>query len=76
MPRSTKRTILGGHRGWLAPAAGYGMGCARGNESFFCNHWRFFWRQGGGWYVATLHNFGPQTPKFLSRLIAELGQAR
>jgi hypothetical protein len=72
MPRSARKAVLGGRRGWLAPAAGYGLGCARGDESFFCNHWRFFWRQSGDWYVATLHHFGRQTPRLLSRLIAEL----
>jgi hypothetical protein len=72
MPRAAKRATLGGRRGWLAPAAGYGLGCAAGNESFFCNHWRFFWRRRGSWYVATLHHFGPDTSKLLSRLIADL----
>ncbi len=75
MPRTVMRATLGGHRGLLAPAAGYGLGCGSGNESFFCNHWRFFWRQWGSWYVATLHHFGPETPKLLSRLIAELRPA-
>jgi hypothetical protein len=76
MPRSVKQANLGGHHGWLAPAAGYAFGCASGDESFFCNHWRFFWRRRGSWYVATLHHFGPETPRLLSRLVAELRPVR
>jgi hypothetical protein len=76
IPRTAKRATLGGRRGLLAPANGYAFGCANGTQQFFCNHWRFFWRQRGGWYVATLHHFGPDTRKLLFRLIAELRPRR
>jgi hypothetical protein len=40
---------------------------------YFCNHVRFRWKQGGSWFVATLHSFGNrETTALLGRLIRKL----
>jgi YVTN family beta-propeller protein len=60
--------VLGGRRGRLLPASStsyYGP--------YFGNHVRFFFRERGVAYVATLHTFGNrETTALLGRLIAEL----
>jgi hypothetical protein len=78
MPAKIRPVLLGGHRGLLAPAGGYGLyDCGTGNGAvFFCNHWRFYWHQHGSWYVATLHHFGPQSRQLLGRLLRELRPVR
>jgi hypothetical protein len=73
-PETARPAFLGGHHGDLAPASGAGMACGAGYAGvYFCNHVRFRWKQGGTWYVATLHNFGNrQTTALLDRIIREL----
>jgi hypothetical protein len=73
-PDTTRPATLGGRRGDLAAAAGAGLACGAGNAGvYFCNHVRFRWKQGGSWYVATLHSFGNRaTTALLGRLIREL----
>jgi hypothetical protein len=73
-PDTARPARLGGHHGDLAPATGAGLACGAGNAGvYFCNHVRFRWRQGGSWFVASLHGFGNrETTVLLSRLIREL----
>ena len=74
MAAHVERAPLGGRSGLLAAAAGYGLGC---DGPFFCNHLRFYWRERGSWYVATLHHFGvPETRTLLDRLVRELRPVR
>jgi len=75
VPTGARPATLGGKRGLLVDAAGYGMACgARARGVYFCNHTRFAWRQSGTWYIATLHYFGyRETRALLGRLIRELG---
>jgi hypothetical protein len=70
--------VLGGKRGLLSDAAGYGLACGAGNRGiYFCNHTAFAWRQNGTWYIATLHYFGKRATRLLlGRLIHELGPTR
>jgi len=73
--RSTVATV-GGHRGDLAVASGFGMACGQGNAGvWFCNHVRFRWQQAGTWFVATVHRYG--TPReaetLLGRIIRTIG---
>lgn len=73
VPDGARPARVGGRRGLLAPAYGYGMGCGSGNRGvYFCNHVRFAWRQSGTWYVATLHTFGSGTQALLDRLVRVL----
>jgi YVTN family beta-propeller protein len=61
-------TLLGGRRGRLLPASGSSYG-----GLYFGNHLRFFFRERGLDYVATLHTFGNrETTALLGRLIREL----
>lgn len=73
-PDTARPATLGGRQGDLAPAAGAGLACGAGNAGvYFCNHVRFRWKQGGSWFVATLHSFGNrETTALLGRLIREL----
>jgi hypothetical protein len=73
-PDTARRATLSGRKGDLAPAAGAGMACGAGNAGlYFCNHVRFRWKQGGSWFVATLHSFGNrETTALLGRIIREL----
>ena len=77
-PASARPATLGGHRGDLVPATGAGLACGAGNAgAYYCNHVRFRWKQGGSWYVATLHNFGNrQTAALLDRIVRELRPIR
>jgi hypothetical protein len=73
-PATAQPAAVGGLQGDLAPATGAGLGCGAGNAAaYFCNHVRFRWKQGGSWFVATLHSFGNrETTALLGRLIREL----
>jgi hypothetical protein len=73
-PDTARPATLGGRKGDLAPAASAGLACGAGNAGvYFCNHVRFRWKQGGSWFVATLHSFGnAETTVLLGRLIREL----
>jgi hypothetical protein len=73
-PDTARPAAVGGLQGDLAAATGAGLGCGAGNAgAYFCNHVRFRWKQGGSWFVATLHNFGNrETTALLGRLIREL----
>ncbi len=66
--RGARPALLGGRHGRLLPASGsYYAG------PYFGNHVRFFFRERGVDYVATLHTFGNrETTALLGRLIAEL----
>jgi YVTN family beta-propeller protein len=60
--------VLGGKSGRLLPASG-----SFNSGPYFVNHVRFFFRERGVSYVATLHNFGNrETTALLGRLIAQL----
>jgi YVTN family beta-propeller protein len=60
--------VLGGKSGRLLPASSSSYG-----GPYFGNHVRFFFRDRGVSYVATLHSFGnAATTALLGRLIAEL----
>jgi YVTN family beta-propeller protein len=70
-PPGTRPAVLGGRRGRLLPASSAGYG-----GPYFGNHVRFFFREHGVRYVATLHSFGNrETTALLGRLIAELRPA-
>jgi hypothetical protein len=73
-PNTARPATLGGHQGDLALATGAGLACGAGKAGvYFCNHVRFRWKQGGSWFVATLHSFGNrETTLLLGRLIREL----
>lgn len=73
LPHGLERTRLGGKRGWLLAARGYGL---EGTVVYWwANHTWFFWRQDGTLYVASLHYFGPGTTPLLSRLVRGLRPA-
>jgi YVTN family beta-propeller protein len=60
--------VLGGKSGRLLPASSSSYG-----GPYFGNHVRFFFRERGVGYVATLHSFGNrETTALLGRLIAQL----
>ncbi len=62
------RAVLGGKSGRLLPASSSSYG-----GPYFGNHVRFFFRERGVSYVATLHSFGQrETTALLGRLIAQL----
>jgi hypothetical protein len=66
--RGARPAVLGGRRGQLLPASSSSYA-----GPYFGNHVRFFFRERGIKYVATLHNFGnASTTALLGRLIAEL----
>jgi streptogramin lyase len=66
--RGARPAVLGGRRGRLLPASSSSYA-----GPYFGNHVRFFFRERGVDYVATLHNFGnAATTALLGRLIAEL----
>lgn len=79
-PRGARRAFLGGRRGWLLPAVGYGFGRRgdAGRGDFWPNHTYFVWRANGVRYAASLHVFGrnSETRRLLARLIRELRPAR
>jgi YVTN family beta-propeller protein len=67
LPPGARPARLGGKSGLLAPASG-----DYASESYFGNHWRFFWTERGVRYAATLHDFGRRTKPLLSWLIRDL----
>ena len=71
LPPGTRPDALGGKPGLLARASSLGYA----GESYFANHWRFFWSEGDVDYAATLHHFGPGTRRLLDRLIRDLRPA-
>jgi YVTN family beta-propeller protein len=71
LPPGTRPDGLGGKPGLLAPATSLGYA----SESYFANHWRFFWSEDGADWAATLHHFGPRTKPLLDRLIRDLRPA-
>jgi YVTN family beta-propeller protein len=74
VPWQARPTRLGGRQGLLLPATSNG---SLDDTPYFGNHVRFFWRQQGTTYVATLHTFGESaTERLLDRLLRELGPAR
>jgi YVTN family beta-propeller protein len=72
LPPGTRADGLGGKPGLLARASSLGYA----SESYFANHWRFFWSEDDADYAATLHNFGPRTRPLLDWLIRDLRPAR
>jgi YVTN family beta-propeller protein len=71
LPPGTRPDGLGDRPGLLAPATG-----SYGSETYFGNHWRFFWSEEEADYAATLHDFGPRTKPLLDWLIGDLRPAR
>lgn len=71
LPAGARPAKLGGKSGLLAPASSRDYA----SESYFANHWRFFWTERGVKYAATLHDFGRRTKPLLSRLIRDLRPA-
>jgi hypothetical protein len=57
LPAGTRPAVLGGKPGLLAPASSREYA----SETYFANHWRFFWSEQGAEYAATLHHFGRRT---------------
>jgi YVTN family beta-propeller protein len=72
LPPGTRPDGLGGRPGLLAPATGGGYA----SETYFGNHWRFFWSEQDADYAATLHDFGPRTKPLLDWLVGDLRPAR
>lgn len=58
------KAVVGGKAGWLLEANGRG--------EFWGNHLRFYFRELGQTYVASLHAFGPSTRQLLDELVASL----
>jgi virginiamycin B lyase len=76
VPSGARRVTLGGRRGLLKRAAGYGLGCPGDAYLYWCNHSAFLWTEHGTHYVATLHLFGQRpTAALLGRLVARLQPA-
>ena len=78
-PEKSRRAVIGGRHGDLAPSSGFGMACGPGNAGvFFCNHTRFRWRAGKTWYVASLHRFGAEreTQVLLGKILSTLRPVR
>jgi YVTN family beta-propeller protein len=71
LPPGARPARLGGKSGLLAPASSHDYA----SESYFANHWRFFWSEKGVSYAATLHDFGRRTKPLLSWLIRDLRPA-
>jgi len=69
VPSAARRAVVGGRRGRLLPASSvitYG-------GVYFANHVRFFFRDRGVHYVATLHTFGNrETTALLGRIVSTL----
>jgi YVTN family beta-propeller protein len=63
-PPGADPVVLGGKDGLLVRAGGPG--------AYFYNHVRFFWKQDGVDYVATLHEFGAGTTALLGALVSGL----
>jgi YVTN family beta-propeller protein len=72
LPPGTRPDGLGGKPGLLAKATSLGYS----SETYFANHWRFFWSEDDADYAATLHSFGPRTRPLLDWLIGDLRPAR
>jgi YVTN family beta-propeller protein len=72
LPPGTRPDGLGGKPGLLARASSTSYAA----ESYFANHWRFFWSEAGADYAATLHHFGPRTQTLLDWLIGDLRPAK
>jgi hypothetical protein len=60
-PSDAEQASLGGREGLLLPANGLG--------AYFGNHVRFFFSESGASYVATLHDFGPDTVALLEAIL-------
>lgn len=71
LPPGTRPDGLGDRPGLLARASS----TSYASESYFGNHWRFFWSEEGADYAATLHHFGPRTQPLLDWLIGDLRPA-
>jgi YVTN family beta-propeller protein len=71
LPPGTRPDGLGDRPGLLARASSGSYA----SESYFGNHWRFFWSQEDADYAATLHHFGPRTQPLLDWLIGDLRPA-
>ncbi len=72
LPPGTRPDGVGGRPGLLAR----GTSGSYASESYFGNHWRFFWSEGDTDYAATLHHFGPRTRPLLDWLVGDLRPAR
>jgi YVTN family beta-propeller protein len=72
LPPGTRPDGLGDRPGLLARASS----ASYAGESYFGNHWRFFWSEEEADYAATLHHFGPRTETLLDWLIGDLRAAR
>jgi YVTN family beta-propeller protein len=72
LPPGSRPDGLGDRPGLLARASSRSYA----SESYFGNHWRFFWSEGDADYAATLHHFGPRTRPLLDWLIGDLRPAR
>jgi hypothetical protein len=73
LPPHLKLARLGGKRGQIRYATGYGLS---GTVAYFwSNHTWFFWREHGVDYAASLHYFGPGITRLLGRLILQLRPA-
>ncbi len=76
IPSNARPATLGGRRGLLKAAAGYGLACPGDAHLYWCNHAAFLWTERGTRYVATLHLFGRRaTIRLLGRLVASLRPA-
>jgi hypothetical protein len=73
LPLDLKPATLGGRRGLIRYATGYGLKRTLGY--WWSNHTWFFWHEHGIRYTASLHYFGAGTTRLLGRLIAELQPA-
>jgi YVTN family beta-propeller protein len=72
LPPGARPAEVGGRGGLLARATSLEYGA----ESYFANHWRFFWSDDGDDYAATLHHFGPRTEPLLDWFVRDLRPAR
>ena len=73
LPPHLKPAHLGGKRGRILYATGYGL---QGTVAYFwSNHTWFFWHEHGVEYTASLHYFGPGTTRLLGRLLQQLRPA-
>ena len=73
LPPGLKSAWLGGKRGRIRYATGYGLEGTVGY--FWSNHTWFFWGEHGVEYTASLHYFGRGTTRLLGRLIQQLRPA-
>lgn len=73
IPSELAHARLGGKRGQILYAHGYGLHRSQG--LYWANHTWFFWRDHGTRYAASLHYFGHGTTALLARLIRELRPA-